>query len=625
MLAHGLYHKIVPRSRKENLEFRRRLLVLCDEEPRYRAAVIKMCEADILFFINAFVWQYNPDEFDNENGPFITWDDQEEWIFSIIDRTINQRKRCTCEKSRKMGFTWIALIIDTWLSLFFRDKKFLWISHSEDAIDRANDKDSIFWKIGHIVSQLPSWMSRGARKTKQSFYFPHTKSVINGAAPTTISGVGGRATKITLDEFAKQRTAKEILDNLQSTGPCLVISTHYGSGTYFADLCKDPTEFKVVAHWSKRPIFTRGLYRYSAALGRVEVLDPTYEFPPDYDFVADGSPFGGPFPGVRSPWYDDECKQRRDKRAVAMHLDIDPAGSGSQVFDRETMFRLIQNARDPYFLGDLDYDLRTCQVYELVVSKLGKLRFWLTLDKDGRAPRRKYVVGADISGGSGSSNSCVSVLNAETGEKVMDYATAEMGPETFATLVVAVCKFFADRKGEGAKLIWDRGGPGETFGNRVMNQLYYRNLYLPVNESSLGKRVSDSPGFTSQPANKATLIKDYAYALATGRMTNLSKDSLVECLEFVYEDSGYITHSKSKGAAVDPSGARENHGDRVIADALAWKLAAPIVRENLGETRGESDVPREWEIAPGNDSLAARRKWYKLHRAGSRDDFWRDN
>jgi len=44
-----------------------------------------------------------------------------------------------------------------------------------------------------------------------------------------------------------------------------------------------------------------------------------------------------------------------------------------------------------------------------------------------------------------------------------------------------------------------------------------------------------------------------------------------ECREYVFSQAGGLVHARSR-SGVDPSGARDNHGDRVIADALAAKL-----------------------------------------------------
>lgn len=59
--------------------------------------------------------------------------------------------------------------------------------------------------------------------------------------------------------------------------------------------------------------------------------------------------------------------------------------------------------------------------------------------------------------------------------------------------------------------------------------------------------------------------------LSDGSFVNLSRDAVRECREYVFSQTGGLVHARSR-SSVDPSGARDNHGDRVIADALAAKL-----------------------------------------------------
>ena len=47
---------------------------------------------------------------------------------------------------------------------------------------------------------------------------------------------------------------------------------------------------------------------------------------------------------------------------------------------------------------------------------------------------------------------------------------------------------------------------------------------------------------------------------------------------------GGIGHSHSRNSN-DPTKARENHGDRVIADAVAWKVIQEVRRRDPGEQR----------------------------------------
>jgi hypothetical protein len=50
-----------------------------------------------------------------------------------------------------------------------------------------------------------------------------------------------------------------------------------------------------------------------------------------------------------------------------------------------------------------------------------------------------------------------------------------------------------------------------------------------------------------------------------------------ECTQYVHLPSGIVEHSRAKNTP-DPTVAGENHGDRVIADALAWAGMADQIR-----------------------------------------------
>ena len=90
---------------------------------------------------------------------------------------------------------------------------------------------------------------------------------------------------------------------------------------------------------------------------------------------------------------------------------------------------------------------------------------------------------------------------------------------------------------------------------------------------------------------------------------NHSREAIDECREFVYDSSGGVEHSLSINAQ-DKSGARSNHGDRVIADALAC-LA-------LGGNRAVS-IPKT-QILPG--SIAWRRREDSRRRLAERNVRW---
>src|SRR5690606_10304495 len=121
----------------------------------------------------------------------------------------------------------------------------------------------------------------------------------------------------------------------------------------------------------------------------------------------------------------------------------------------------------------------------------GKLRSWINLtEKIGPDPTLTYVIGCDISNGTGATNSVASVGCIETGEKVAEYADAHMGPREFGRFVVAMAKYFRGNDPEGAYLIWEGPGPGVPFGKAVQEagyrRVYTRKKYeLGVRKSSV--------------------------------------------------------------------------------------------------------------------------------------------
>lgn len=587
MLSPGTFHKHVPKGVKDNLRFRIWLLKRCRGDRAVQKAMLAACAQDIVFWINAFVWQYNPNAWGEqlELGPFITWDFQEDACREILAAILKgSRTDLVIEKSREMGASWLCLLVMLWLFLFHPWKKFLLISRSAEAVDKPDDTDCLFWKIDFVLDHLPRWMAEVGPSVRSGRLPGHlvrrrmglrnlsNNSVITGQATTGKAGVGGRATAMFIDEFSQIDEGREVLHRTADTTGCRIFNfTHVGLDTAAYEMSQRPDVKKLVLHWSMHPEKRKGLYRYNEDTARVEVQDKSYRFPPDYQFVMDGTP-GGPFQGFRSPWYDAEEKRRQSKRAMAMDLDIDPRGATAQFFDALLIKSLVQTyACEPYWQGDLAYDRDTGKPIELVPVKDGPLKLWCHLNAHNKPPRAPYGAGADLSTGSGATPSCLSFVNCSTGEKVLEYANPFIDPIGLAPLAVALCWLFCDESGEGAYFAWEMHGPGIKFGQTVI-ELGYRNVYFRTNEQALLGTPSDIPGWVPHPTNKRVLLEDYRMALSTRRMINRSARALDETLSFIFDGQGKIKHGAEESEG-DPTGARENHGDRVIADALAWKMS----------------------------------------------------
>jgi hypothetical protein len=275
---------------------------------------------------------------------------------------------------------------------------------------------------------------------------------------------------------------------------------------------------------------------------------------------------------LRSPWYDGECRRRGNDREIAEMLDIDYQGSEYQFFDGGVIRTLQrETACPPVWEGDIGADGDTGKFLGLIEAKGGPLRLWCPRGPDGKPPPGHYVAGADVSTGSGATNSCISVVDAKTGEKVAEYTTPYLRPEQMGERAVALCRYFRPAQEEGAAFCWEMQGPGIVLGKRVID-LGYRHVYYRTSERRLARTVSDAPGWYPTPDNRREVLEEYRTALTMRRFVNRSLEALEECLRFVHKKTGEIEHAEVGGLR-DPSGARVNHGDRVIADALAWKMA----------------------------------------------------
>ncbi|KKL15879.1 hypothetical protein LCGC14_2501170, partial [marine sediment metagenome] len=351
---------------------------------------------------------------------------------------------------------------------------------------------------------------------------------------------------------------EEALAATQSATQCRHFnSTPKGTGNAHYDMVTSGVR-KLRWHWSMHPVKARGLY--SSLKGKLQIVDQEYRFPNDYSFILDGK--------IRSPWYDAECLRTPIATLIAQELDIDYAGSAGRFFEEDVLEKAEQFVSQPYHYAEMEEE-------ELVVDPVGRMRMWIHRGGTSVLKEGRFVIGCDISNGTGASNSCFCVSN-ELGEKVAEFCWSHIGVEAFAGYVLAVARYF-----NGAFLVWEANGPGRGFGDRIIEE-GYRNIYRRTRKESgfmVNSKSSDFPGWSSSKENKRQMLMAYRSALAKGEYTNRSEWAINECREYGYDKDGGISHQKSL-STIDPTGARENHGDLVIADGLcvmglkhigAWK------------------------------------------------------
>jgi hypothetical protein len=205
----------------------------------------------------------------------------------------------------------------------------------------------------------------------------------------------------------------------------------------------------------------------------------------------------------------------------------------------------------------------------------GKWQLWTGFDSEGRPPRNdRYIIAADVAAGStdssgrGASNSAIVVLSELHRCKVAEYATHGVPPHKLAVEFIAAARFFGGRESH-AYMIWDGAGPGGTMGDIITGQDDYNirdNLYYRVTHDKGVK-----PGYV-RPKSAVENLKPWGLhekMLWEGTYLERSVDTMEEMRHYNHNPTGGAPIHAASQTKDDPSGARENHGDRTTATVLA--------------------------------------------------------
>ena len=568
------FNSQIPKELHANLAWRRNAIERVLKDPSCAEFYRDACYNDPLFFLNGFGWTFDPRNEENPKLPFILYEFQEKSILDIISAIGDHD--LLIEKSRDMGASWITVSALKWCFDFRDRQSFLFVSRVEEYVDKPGNPKALFWKFDFLMESLPMWLRpRGYNletcRMKMHVINPENGSVIDGESTTGNVARGDRRTAILLDEFAAVEQGHRVLSSTRDATNCrLFNSTPNGVNNAFYAIRQTGIE-RLRLHWSDHPLKAIGLYNTNQS-GGLNVIS-TFGLPKDYKPILDGK--------LRSPWYDEQCRRAANNQEIAQELDIDYLGSGFQYFNSVAINEMIRkHARPPLLVGELDYDDTTGDPTRFVEGHGGCLSLWTFLDGKDRPPlEHKYAVGTDVSAGTGASNSCLAIYDMTTCEKIGEYVNSHIRPEQFAKQTHAICRWFGN-----AYLIWESGGPGRQFGSRVM-ELGYGNVFLRKREEALSGKVSDIPGIVTTKEVKMLFLGEYRSAVESGACINRSKEALQETLEYIFAPDGGIEHSRSC-SRMDPSGAKANHGDRVIADALAWKALRernikPVIEEKV--------------------------------------------
>jgi len=607
-----------PKTLKKNIEYRIKLHELLAKDKGLQKQFISLCVANPVLAFDLIFFTNDPRRKPGyRNYPFILRPQQRE-VVKALKYCVDNGRDLAINKSRDEGATELVTKFYTLYLLFVPESQFLMGSRTEDYVDKTGSFKTLFTKVDHAMKHLPAWLR--ASLDTNNFQRNHLhignlniNSAIDGEATNENFGAGGRTTSVFLDEFGRveKSLAQSIKDSINDVTDCVIYgSTHwFGTSHPFNKVVMDKTVKTVSLPWYKNPEKNKGLYT-SPDYDVIEIIDIDYyrKLCPeifngieahqpfklselensilhlsdnstikDIRFIADGCE---QIPGdLRSPWHDFE-EARRNKRDLNQNIWMNPVGASDMYFDAIVNER-IRNfyVREPKYSGEVDFIINRNKFIVDFKQNKGKkrLRWWGDLEKDKfdkfrPSQKHNYIVGCDISLGTGASNSVASILDVNTSELVGLWACDDTTPEDFADQVVALCYWVGGNYGPPF-LIWENnGGHGKNFGRRILKRGYLF-VYINKTEDTKIRKRRNKYGWTNKRDTKDDILTSLSIALKEGLKNNPSNtfirifdECLVEELDdYIYYDSGEIGCSEQQDLS---TGARARHGDRVVATAL---------------------------------------------------------
>jgi len=425
-----------------------------------------------------------------------------------------------------------------------------------------------------------------------------------------------------LDEAAAMDFLQHVMGATRAVTNCryflsTIKRTSTRGGRAFAELLEKHTFDTVMLSWLDNPIHAAGAYRWTET-GEVEVLDRVFyerkyhwsgEGLPEYAFRKHPEDKSGQ---VRSPWLDIEEDRSFDRMEVNREILIDLEGSDRDFFPRDMIEAYIErHAREPRWRGEVQFrragSYKQFDIRRWKGHPLGNIRWWGEWDIRDKAPNRPYVISADVAagGGGGTSESVLDVWDVQLRAKILRFSSKRTYPNELADLAMAFGKWF-----RWATLIWERNGSTGSQFTAEIRRRGYPYLFRQRSEQ-IDQKVSKKPGFGSTADSKDQVLGAYAMSLKTNELINPDEEALRQCLKYVYMQNCHVAHEDSISAE-DPTRVKGNHGDQVIADALAnWAIM---------QARPMRDAPEDVEpdYGPNNPhpySIVARMKRMQEQRA----------
>ena len=575
----------VPLQPAANEQWRYR--VFATSNYKDQQALKRMPSEDLLWWMAGFCSVYDAGDESGVPGRLsaIPSEFQIELMTALWSAVYDKRSQIRVVKPRRMRATWSVIMLLQHMWQFMGERQALVGSHREEEVDGTvavakagrfvGEWSRLLPKMDYVQLYQPKWMlpngfipRQEPYRTRMKVVNPETGAIIWGTSASSTAAHGERGWLAYWDEAALTENLYDIITGLSAFSPCKIWTSTVSDLSHpFSTILKDaPTIMQVKLHWSMNPEYTEGLS-----------VDPQT--------------------GKKtSPWFERRCADLGfDRTLINKVLEADETvqegcfygGAPGRPNCLTTMFGLpgkqptvqpyvrrgelviIDSKEGPKATGWLD-------------QPNGRWRLWRDLDKDGRFPDMKLLWGADIAAGGtddrgmGKSNSVLVAGEHQTLDVVATFVAHGLVPYEFAQVAAAGLRWL----GRGREFFgsFENNGPGKEFGDVLKKRLKYQEIHCEVKGegSTLG-------WYKGGDENTLDWFSLHRQMICEGSFVERDEDCAMEMREFQYNPIGrgppiYLPSMTSP----DPSGARENHGDRTIA-RIAMIVASksrPFEKEN---------------------------------------------
>lgn len=495
------------------------------------------CRKDPIYTIETYFTVL--DAAKGKRQPFLLYPHQKRAVTAFVEYPYNLSM-----KSRQMGFTTLTMAFIAWVMC----------TKSNQVINALAQEKKTSRKFLRGVRQtldngrkLAPWLVPGYSENNngRDSFTVLTGCIVMAEANKPDACRGDTINWLFCDEISAITHMDDIwasagITLTKSNGHCIGISTPKGqSGWYYEQYTRaEENGWNIVeAHWSEHPDYSLGMYQYIKDPahpdggyikhyneGWPDVSNPIaikkYKTKETYPFVIDGR--------LRSPWYDYESKKLGVQK-TRCELDCSFAGSGSEVFEPETIRALKQKAKLVPVIPNI----------QLGLQDKGPFKSYKQYREFN--PDHGYCISADVATGDGSDFSTAVIIDLTTKEVVGTYK--DMVETTlFAKVLAEIGRRFGN-----CVIIVEYQGPGISVLMELKNNIRYSNLYQhDLKRNEITKPQRKKIGFWQGQSTRALGGDKTEEVINTGEFLIYSLDFFTELETWIWDKDGKRRHAPGK-------------------------------------------------------------------------------